>query len=239
MMCHIKDCHRSLWPNQPALSDLRLAAPDCSERVRLRQPSFFPTSLVCSAILALFSMPQRGVPQRKKVWEFLRFVIEKCCSIGFTVKVALVDPHGTYVECDQTLTDPTAGTLFDPAMIPLVQFEWSSNQLSNQKPWVATPFTAPHVADWLCFCLDPVLVKQRRVNNVLLDAKTYLALSAKGVLTQLRSFWDNNWLQLTDETFRRVRSTAVKRLPPFQVRVLMGQAYSALVNGDELYFEFQ
>ena len=232
----IQDAHAALWPQVAAPPVIRLADTSLSARSLKKQPSALSTSLVFASVLSLFESKNRPMQSRLKGHTFLQKLVNIMCEKtpgGLELNVALVRPNGTYVLRKLYLANPSCGTLFDPAMRRVLVFDWNTEFLSQDKPWIETPVSEPHLADWICFALDSVPVKLRNANRALHSGKSYLRLSALGVLTQLRYVFDQHWIALTSPTKKVLRGTASKRIGTLELWTGVCAAFEALAEGTE------
>lgn len=236
MMAHIRDGHASLWPSETPPGIIRLADQSVSHRTAQAQPSALCTSLVFAALVSLFESRIRPVQSRMKAATLLKEFINIMCERlpnGLDLNVALVRPNGTYTFKQQVLTTPLSGILLHPAMLAAIALTWNSEVLSETKPWMTTTVSQPHLADWLCFSLDALPIRARSSTPELHSAKTYLRLSALGVITQLRQIFDQDWINLTRPTQKLIRGIATKRLRMGSVEVwcAISAAFNVLAEG--------
>lgn len=236
MMKHIQDGHALLWPSEAPPGVIRLADQSVSHRTAQAQPSALCTSLVFAALVSLFESRIRPVQSRMKAATLLKEFINIMCERlpnGLDLNVALVRPDGTYTFRQQVLTTPLSGILLHPAMLAAIALTWNAEVLSETKPWMTTTVSQPHLSDWLCFALDDLPVRARSSNRELHSAKTYLRLSALGVVTQLRQIFDQQWINLTRPTQKLIRDIATKRLRMGSVEVwcAISAAFKVLAEG--------
>ena len=203
----ISEAHEELWPGLPVPSMPRLADESLPDRVKETQPILVPTSLMISSLLCLFTLPKRTSDARGKVADFLRNLVDKACRVGLPVKVALINPDGTFRWKAQTLKSATAGTLFARSMLEAVRLAWTSDMRSESKPWISSGPDHAHLADFICFALEPVPAKVQGKQRELLALKSQLRPVALGLLTQLACFYGNaeNVRQITDAPVKRVK----------------------------------
>ena len=163
------------------------------------------TSMMVAIYVNLFTKTRRPVEMRYKAFNALRSLVEAACSIGVDLVATHIDLDGNEYDHHFHLQGSAlvkAQDLWNEDFyLTHLADEWAQ-KLNDQKcPWISSPGSVPHLADWLAFVLDiPQTERIRSLRNrkSVVEAKKAYSGSALGILTQLAQCFDSNIVHCTE-----------------------------------------
>ena len=198
-----QDFHRRLWPGQePGEIHGLVEEPEGSGSKSL-QLSCMDTRLMLSFLGHMLSYQKRSSQLRFRTFQMLKALVEAVAKLGFRCQFLWFSPTGQGQWSKQTLRPGGICEPWQPDFFnQFLTMTWSANLHSDKTPWVSTPCTHVHLADFISFALDFPPELQRKVNANLRWAKQCLERTALTVLKQLGEFIEENVLSLTRPSTR-------------------------------------
>ena len=169
--------------------------------------------MMVAALVCFFTKTRRSVDFRQKAYLLLKCMIEAVCGLGADLIATHVDLDGNEIDHNFRVEgSPLVDAMHlwdDNFYLTHLADGWAQDLNDSNIPWISSPGTRPHLADWLAFCLDlPQTETRRNVRHysrrVLIDAKKAYAGSALGIVTQIADVFNSNIIQCTESVGTRM-----------------------------------
>ena len=231
---HARVCHQKIWHGiecpEGVPFETRIQTNERPSReTQLPQELWLPTSLMLASVVWMASHVKRGARPRFLAYRVLKAIVAAACGReGLSLDVLFKRMDGS-VEWGRRLLQAVM-SIADLCDVEFFQQQfaavWGFELNNTEVPWIAHPAERPHVADWICFCLDQP-VSLQRVGKVLLQSKKCMEESVLYIVAQLAHAVDANAMLLG----RAVAKKGQRKMSKLTAWSLTGLATEALVAG--------
>ena len=189
-----RNYHRRIWPgDEPEHILMKTVRKDQDSNEITLVASSVSTRLLLSFTAFNLSYSKRSPGIRFRAYEVLKSLLCQLAAAGCELQFLVWDSEGNGYFEPQVLE---AGGFCQPWRQEFFNYflamAWATDLQSAEAPWVTSPHTRVHVADFIGFSLDFPKYLNRKVNANLKWAKQCLERSALGLLQQLDSHIDRH-----------------------------------------------
>ena len=166
LMPQVRDMHLKIWP-QFKIPDTVYFGEDSGNSQKKIQQAWLPTSVMVACAIFFATHTKRTPSYRDMAFKILKTVVEEVCKLqGIELDVMHVDVAGqiSWHRCqtDNPFLEACCNKAF---MQQNLQSHWVLDLNNSRVPWVGSPSEAPHMADWIAFCLGEVSKKNKKASK--------------------------------------------------------------------------
>ena len=233
-MSGFQECHRCLWPGAEVPTPTADHVYGRSQTSKKKEALTVPTTLAFSALMYMIRHQGRERRLRQKAFELLKAIIDRACAVGLTLDVLVADIDGQGHWTSQTCNNPKGFEVWTEAYrLQHVNFQWGVDAMSDDKPWIASTSSQPHLVDFIAFCIDQPAALKKRANAEFLNARKQLEKSALSIVSQIAVDMDRRMARYT-EPLKSVRLMFKRqRLDSASKWQFIAAALHRLINGEE------
>ena len=235
---HAMDMHRKLWPGEePSAPPTYFREDDEGGEAADYSIITMNSKMLRSFLLHMIAYPKRKTEFRMRAFELLKTLANKLAAQGVSLQVLLFDCEGRGYWSQQRL-QPGAilKPWYDEFYTNFLAVQWSEDLQSAEKPWVTSPCTHVHIADFMAFSLDFPVGLSRKFNANLRWAKQCLERCALTLATQLTKHLQNQVRSISKPTAERTfakRRTKGQRLLKHEKWQVVAAAMTSILQREE------